>query len=260
MAILTYDPTPADQPEFNEAEQEALAIGEAQAAEEQQLLAGKFKDAEALEQAYIELQKKLGEGNQTSDESQPEEVIDEEEEEETNPVLELLNKASEEYYSNEGQLSQETFEALAQMDSKDLISAYIEAQQTIPANNYDVPDLTQSQVDEVRNFVGGQESYANIVGWAAENMPQNFIEAFDNVVNTGNVDMIKLAIAGLSSAFQEANGYEGRMLTGKNAQTSADVFRSQAEVVAAMQDPRYDRDPAYRADVFAKLDRSNLDY
>ena len=61
MATLTYDPTPADQPEFNEQEQEAIAIGEAHAAEEQRMLAGKFEDAEALEQAYIELQKKLGE-------------------------------------------------------------------------------------------------------------------------------------------------------------------------------------------------------
>ena len=60
MATLTYDPTPADQPEFSEAEQEALAIVEAAANEQQQLLAGKFKDAEALEKAYIELQSKFG--------------------------------------------------------------------------------------------------------------------------------------------------------------------------------------------------------
>ena len=43
MATLTYDPTPADQPELNEAEQEALAIGEQAAADQQQMLAGKFK-------------------------------------------------------------------------------------------------------------------------------------------------------------------------------------------------------------------------
>ena len=61
MATLTYDPTPADQPEFNEQEQEALAIGEQAAADQQQMLAGKFKDAEALEKAYLELQSKLGE-------------------------------------------------------------------------------------------------------------------------------------------------------------------------------------------------------
>ena len=76
MATLTYDPTPADQPEFSPEEQEALAIGEQAAADQQQMLAGKFKNAEALEQAYIELQKKLGEPNETdtnAEEAEPQE-------------------------------------------------------------------------------------------------------------------------------------------------------------------------------------------
>ena len=55
-------------------------------------------------------------------------------------------------------------------------------------------------------------------------------------------------------------GYEGEMLTGRAASQPADVFRSQAEVVQAMSDPRYDRDPAYRNDVFEKLGRSNVEY
>ena len=59
MATLTYDPTPADQPEFTPEEQESIKIGEAQAEAEQQMLAGKFRDAEELEKAYIELQQKL---------------------------------------------------------------------------------------------------------------------------------------------------------------------------------------------------------
>ena len=50
------------------------------------------------------------------------------------------------------------------------------------------------------------------------------------------------------------------MLAGKAAQSSGDVFRSQPELVAAMEDPRYDKDPAYRQDVIEKLDRSNLNF
>ena len=50
------------------------------------------------------------------------------------------------------------------------------------------------------------------------------------------------------------------MLTGKAAASSRDVFRSQAEVVAAMNDIKYDRDPAYRQDVYDKLERSNLQF
>ena len=59
------------------------------------------------------------------------------------------------------------------------------------------------------------------------------------------------------SAAQE--GYEGRMLTGKAAR-AVDGFRSQAEVVRAMSDPRYDSDPAYRQDVYDKLERSNVQF
>ena len=259
MAILTYDPTPADQPELNEAEQEALAIGEKQAQEENRMLAGKYESAEELEKAYIELQKKLGESNNELRQEDPqgrgrEEEV--EEEVEADPLIDLLQAASEEYYANDGELSPEMMDKLSEMDSRDLLQAYINIQQN--ANGPE--DFTAEQVSDIQNFVGGEENYANLVGWANENMPQNFLQAFDNLVSVGDPDMIKLAVTGIQAAFQEANGYEGRMLSGKPAQNKQDVFRSQAEVVAAMSDPRYDRDPAYRQDVFAKLDRSDLNY
>ena len=225
------------------------------------MLAGKYKSAEDLEKAYIELQKKLGDSNDGLREENPQGRGRQEEVEEqvidADPLIDLLNEASEEFYSNDGKLSEETFEKLSQMDSKDLLEAYMNIQSDRTSN---VEDLTADQVTEIQNFVGGEESYANLVGWAAENMPQNFVQAFDNLVSVGDSDMIKLAVTGLQAAFQEANGYEGRMLSGKPAQTTQDVFRSQAEVVQAMNDPRYDKDPAYRQDVFNKLDRSNLSY
>jgi len=259
MAILTYDPTPADQPELNEAEQEALAIGEERAQEENRMLAGKYESAEELEKAYIELQKKLGESNDGLREEDPQGRRDEEEVEEkveADPLIELLQAASEEYYNNNGELSSEMMEKLTEMDSRDLLNAYINIQQ----NAQGPEDFTADQVTDIQNFVGGEEAYGNLIGWAAENMPQNYVQAFDNLINVGDPDMVKLAVVGLQAAFQEANGYEGRMLSGKPAETKADVFRSQAEVVAAMSDPRYDRDPAYRQDVFAKLERSDLNY
>ena len=260
MAILTYDPTPVDQPELNEAEQEALAIGERQAQEESRMLAGKYESAEELEKAYIELQKKLGESNDGLRQEDPqgerrEEEV-EEEQPEADPLVDLLNSASEEYYSNEGKLSEETMSKLTELDSKDLSEAYMQIQ----SQPTQVEDFTADQVTDIQNFVGGEEQYNGLVSWAAENMPQNFVQAFDNLINVGDPDMVKLAVVGLQAAFQEANGYEGRMLSGKPAQTQQDVFRSQAEVVAAMSDPRYDRDPAYRQDVFAKLERSDLNY
>ena len=101
---------------------------------------------------------------------------------------------------------------------------------------------------------------AQLVNWAVRKYATKFLQAFDNLINTGDVDMIKLAAQGLKSEYDGANGYEGKMLTGKGAPNNQDVFRSQAEVIEAMHDPRYDKDPAYRNDVFEKLNRSNINY
>ena len=265
MATLTYDPTPADEPEFNEAEQEALAIGEAQAEAENQMLAGKFKDAEALEQAYIELQKKLGQ-NETDEEIEGElqgegdetEEVDEpyeEDDPELEAITSLLNDASDEFAAN-GELSEETIDELIKLDSADLLAAYMDLQ-----NGGAQPDLSDADVATVFDFVGGEQQYNELIGWASDSLDPQLINAFDGIVDSGDVVAIQLAVAGLSSAYQEANGYEGRMLSGKPAQSTPDAgFRSQAEVVQAMNDPRYDSDPAYRQDVFERLAASNLEY
>ena len=253
MATLTYDPTPADQPEFNEQEQEALAIGEQAAADQQQMLAGKFKDAESLEKAYLELQSKLGEQNA----NESDEVREQEEapEEEVNESQELLQAAAAEWQEN-GQLSDETYQQLSQMSGEELLTAYLDAQ----SNVQESPDFTEQQVASIYEAAGGEESYNQIIGWAQDSLSPDVVQAYNNIVENGDPTSVRLALAGLQAAFMEGNGYEGEMLTGKASQQVADVFRSQAEVVQAMSDPRYDRDPAYRNDVFEKLNRSTIDY
>ena len=256
MAELTYDPTPADQPEFNEAEQEALAIGEAAAREEQAAYAGKFKDAEELEKAYIELQKKLGETD-GNEEGLQEQADNEETQQEVSPAAELITNASQ-MYADTGELTPEVLEQFNSMSSADLVNAYMEMQGNLPSQSS--PDLSESEVNQIKNFAGGEESYNNLMQWASGNMDQADVAAFDSIVEKGDARSIKLAVAGIKAQYEAMNGFEGEMLTGRAPQQQADVFRSQAEVVAAMSDPRYDRDPAYRKDVFEKLDRSNIQY
>ena len=255
MAELTYDPTPADQPEFNEAEQEALAIGEAAAREEQAQFAGKFKTAEDLEQAYIELQKKLGETDGVQEEGELQQAS--EEEVEISPAADLITSASQ-MYAETGELTPEVMEQFNSMSSADLVNAYMEMQGNLPTQPS--PDLTESEVNVIKNSVGGEQGYTNLMQWAANNMEEADVAAFDSIVDKGDVRAIRLAVAGLRAQYEAQNGFEGEMLTGRAPQQQADVFRSQAEVVQAMSDPRYDKDPAYRQDVFDKLDRSNLQY
>ena len=258
MAILTYDPTSEDQPEFNEAEQEALAIGEAHAAEEQQLLAGKFQDAEALEQAYIELQKKLGSNNEEEpdeDEGELQEGDEGDDEEEVTPAQERISAASEEWEQN-GSLSDETIAELQELPSEELIAAYLNAQGNVPQAS----DFSDADVASIHNDVGGPEAYGSLMQWAQDSLPEEYINSYNNLVDKGDPLSVRLALAGLQAAYVDNNGSEGDLLTGRGATDTADVFRSQAEVVEAMSDPKYDRDPAYRQDVFEKLGRSNLEY
>ena len=268
---LTYDAgtdTVSTADNLTPDEQDSLQLGEKMQAEQEQLLAGKYKNAEDLEQAYVELQKKLGEkGDETSETTGDTKSTDSEEDtEETkkatedSPAATLITEASAEYYANDNKLSPETIEKFSSMSSQDLVNAYLELQQGQPAQQQQQVDVSEADINSIKNSVGGDTEYNNIVTWAGQNLDAKSISAFDNIVESGNTDAIKLAISGLKSQYENANGYEGRMLTGKAAKTSGDSFRSQAELVEAMSDPRYDNDPAYRQDIIAKLDRSDLNF
>ena len=241
-------------------EQDSLQVGESLAQQEEQLLAGKYKDAQELEKAYIELQKKLGEGKE-----EKAEVVDEQPQD--TPQLSegatLISNASDEYYKNGNKLSDETMAKFSSMSSQDLIKAYMEIQQS-PEYSQQLAapqaDITDAQINQIKNSAGGEKAYSDIINWAKTSLPQEQINAFDEVVNSGSVQAIQLAVAGLKAEYTNANGAEGKMFTGKAPTNKGDVFRSQAELVRAMSDPRYDNDPAYRLDIVEKLDRSDIKF
>ncbi len=259
---LTYDPTPADAPEFNEAEQQALEAADKLGQEEAELYAGKFQNAEELENAYLELQKKLGssDGENLDDDEVEDTTLDEDEyPEEVAAGVELITDASQEYYENEGQLSQETMQKFTEMSSSDLVEAYMAIRERNPDidSGESSPDLSDAEMNQVYNSAGGEAEYGRLTSWAADNLDEAKLDAFNDIIDRGNSTSIQIAVAGLRAEYEAQEGYEGRMLTGKAAKTT-DAFRSQAEVVAAMSDPRYDRDPAYRQDLYDKLERSNV--
>ena len=247
---LTYDPG-TDSTTLTTDEQESLEVGEKLVAEQEGLLAGKYKNAEELEQGYLELQKKFGtEETETKEEvTQTEEPV-----EEVSSQVTLINDASAEY-AEKGELSQETLAKFSEMSSKDLVQAYMEASSNAQQA---VVDLTESQVRDIQDAVGGKDAYGDIISWGVQNLPKDTMDSFDTLVNTtGNPKTIELAVAGIKAQIENATGYEGRMLSGKSPQASGDVFKSQASLVEAMNDPRYENDPAYRQDVIAKLERSD---
>ena len=194
------------------------------------------------------------------EEGEGEEEGSDEEVSEYAPAVSLITEASEEYYANDGQLSEETISRFSEMSSQDLVNAYLEIQANNPQAQTQAVEMSEAQVNSVQNAAGGEANYNKVVEWAASNLPDAQIDAFDSVVDSGNPAAIGIAFQGLQSRYDEANGYEGRMLQGKPAGNKNDIFRSQAELVAAMGDPRYENDPAYRADIVQKLEQSDLNF
>ena len=207
---LTLNDAPADQPELNADEQESLAVAEANEGEQQQLFAGKFQDTQSLEQAYLELQKKLGEPRE-------EEVSEEVEEE----------------------VSEEVEEEVESSGDK----------------------LSEAQADQLFKMVGGEQVYKDMMDWAGQALIAEEIDMYDSVMAKGDPNSIFFAVQALNNKYTDAVGKEGQMLTGRGSASSADSsFRSQSELVAAMSDPRYDNDPAYRSDVMRKLENSDIEF
>tara|TARA_A200000113_G_C8850141_1_gene349963 strand:- start:166 stop:960 length:795 start_codon:yes stop_codon:yes gene_type:complete len=260
---LTIDNT-VDNTVLTEEEQDSLQVGEALVEEQDQLLAGKYENAQELEKAYIELQKKLGETDEEEveeGEAEYEEESEETEEFELSNNAELIAEASAEF-EDDGQLSEETLAKFQGMSSTDLVNAYVEMSEFVGEDGEveAAPDLSDTDINTVKNVVGGEQAYENIMTWSQNNLPESKISAFDELVESGSVEAISLAVEGLKARYEMANGYEGELVTGRAPVQQSDGFRSQAELVAAMSDPRYDNDPAYRNDVIEKLDRSNVEF
>lgn len=260
---LTIDNT-VDNTVLTEEEQDSLQVGEALVEEQDQLLAGKYENAQELEKAYIELQKKLGESDEEEveeGEAEYEEESEETEEVELSDNAELIAEASAEFEDN-GQVSEETLAKFQGMSSTDLVNAYVEMSEFVGEDGEveAAPDLSDTDINTVKNVVGGEQAYENIMTWSQNNLPESKISAFDELVESGSVEAISLAVEGLKARYEMANGYEGELVTGRAPVQQSDGFRSQAELVAAMSDPRYDNDPAYRNDVIEKLDRSNVEF
>ena len=120
--------------------------------------------------------------------------------------------------------------------------------------------MPEENIGQLKGVVGGEEEYGRMMGWAKDNLTENEIAMYDHVMDQGNPIAAYFAVQALAYRYNDARGVDGELLTGKAAKSEGSQFRSQAEVVRAMSDPKYDSDPAYRQDIYNKLERSNLDF
>lgn len=212
----------------------------------------KFNSVEDLAKSYSELEKKLGE-------SKPEETPQPKQEEPKTEDLEIANKAAESAglnvqdlqaeFDNSGELKAESYEALDKAGiPKEYVDQFIAGQLA----------MRENLVSDVKGVAGGEDTYAEMMQWASNNLSESEKNAYNNAVNNTDVEAIKLAVVGLKARYESANGIEPTLTKGKASPSTEGGFRSWAEVTEAMADARYQKDIAYQDDVKRKIQNSNL--
>jgi hypothetical protein len=244
--VFTSDNSvPAEVMESQESDiADSLRVGEELEAAHNERLAGKYNSTEELEAAYLELQKKLGGQEEAEEESEETEEFDD------GGLYDILNA-----YRETGEITDEAIEAINNMSPADVFALMADQEAGDPQGR----EMSGEEISSVYQAVGGEESYNALTSWASENMSEAEINTYDSMIESGDMGQISFALQALYYRYTEAMGQDGNMLQGKPAQAQSG-FRSQAELIQAMNDSRYDSDPAYRQDVLDKLGRSDLNF
>lgn len=196
--------------------------------------------------------------NKTDTQSQGQQKQEQKQDEKKEPALETREEAQEalthaklniEDFENEfaqtGGLSEQSYAILEKAGFKrDMVDRYIQASTIISEN----------MISSIQGIVGGQEQYKVVTDWAMENLPASEIEAFNKIVTqSNNINLIRLAVENLNFKYKQTNGSKPqRSFHGQTSSSSGQPtrgFRSSAEMVEAMRDRRYGKDPAYTREV-----------
>ena len=121
-----------------------------------------------------------------------------------------------------------------------------------------IQQLSDEQETTIVDSIGGQDNFKSAQDWAQKNLDQEELDAYNREVNSGDYFRARNALQSVYFAFRENSGVEPELLSGRLSGNSTDVFRSTAEVEAAMSDPRYLVDSAYTKDIEEKMGRSDI--
>jgi len=258
--------------------------------DENGLYAGKFKSVEDLAASYKELEGKLGtiteeapateeveestgvpegyEDNYLEDGTVDYSSVNENYGEILGEIFKENSidpyKISAEFHKNEGEIPEEMYQSLLDAGlSKNAVDSYLtgraaEMGYTEEGEEGAVDELATAEVKDIRDSIGGDEAYSKMVGWALENLPKPEIEAFNDATNTMSGPQLSMMVQGLYSRYQNAMGVEPNLYSGKSASSGVTPYRSTAEVVAAMGDPRWEKDVTYTEQVKARLENSSV--
>ena len=216
-----------------------------------------FNSPEDLAKSYKEAQAELtrlkqsqsqgqGQGQNTGQQGQQGQEADE-----STPAGKLFNEAVQKSLNGQGLTNDDYAELERQGFDRDTVSRQIEG----------IKAQDQAVENRVYETVGSKETYQTMVDWAAQNLSKEAIDAYDRAVQSGDPEMARIAAAGLKAQYEAAEGTtptkqvnsQGNAGTGSNS-----TYGSWQEVQKDMATRDYKKDPAFRAQVEAKLARSNI--
>jgi len=153
-----------------------------------------------------------------------------------------------EEYTETGQLSEKTYEALANAGiPQEYVDQYITGQEAV----------IKQQEASIQAIAGGKEGYDGMIGWAKENLSSEEVEVFNQAAESGDINLLSTNVENLHNKYIKANGQAPiKLQQGDGTQTGRDAYNSGAEMMADMRDPRYTNDEYFRKQVELKIGRS----
>jgi len=160
-------------------------------------------------------------------------------------------------YDTSGDVSEESRDKIAKglekilgKDARSVVDQFVEGQKAVHQNDH-------------KMFVeaaGGEEQLTAMLTWAKTGLSKEHAEAYNRQIGSRDRPSIEIAITGLRAKYEAANGKTPNLIKAGGGPVSGSVspFASSAEMVTAMRDPRYAKDPAYRDQIKARLAISKL--
>jgi hypothetical protein len=203
----------------------------------------KFKSPEDMAKAYAELESRLGQPKPPEPPQTPPQKTEGQQQAPQAGQQPDWNALSQEIVDS-GSLSPESRAKVLSMGIPEAI----------------VDGYVQGQVAQVKAFTsslheaaGGEQQYDTLREWAASNMSEPEKAALQAMVNQG-IDGGRMAIQTMKARFEAAVGRNADFsVGGKPPGGFTAGYESVEQMKADMRDPRYSRDPAFRAMVEQKV-------
>ena len=155
-------------------------------------------------------------------------------------------------YEESGNISSRTLANLVNAGyPKEVIESFIEGRHAIEER------FTKA----VYSTAGGEEEYFKMTQWASNNLPQSTLKAFNKALDSNDLDLISMMVAGIQSKMSTTRGTSNPTILGNSVGSTegeARGFASKQDMIKAMSDPRYARDPAYTRSVEQKMLYTNF--